>query len=58
MVVVMAAVAAAATDAGAAMGITVQTGTASNQLSAAVADAVDFHTSASAQLKGGLMIVN
>eukprot|EP00073_Rattus_norvegicus_P047811 XP_017450018.1 PREDICTED: uncharacterized protein LOC108351322 isoform X1 [Rattus norvegicus] len=33
-------------------------GTALNQLSATVADAVDLHTSTSAQLKGGLMVVN
>ena len=45
----------AATAAGIAMATTVQTDTALNQLSATVADAVNFHTSASFQLKGGLV---
>lgn len=58
VVVAMAAAAAAATATGVAMAATVQTGTALSQLSAAVADAVDLHTSARAQLKGGLMVVN
>jgi hypothetical protein len=48
----------AATAAGIAMATTVQTDTALNQLSAMVADAVNLHTSASAQLKGGLMVFN
>ena len=40
------------------MATTVQTGTALSQLSATVADAVNLHTSTSAQLKGGLMVAN
>jgi hypothetical protein len=51
----------AATAAGVAMATTVQTGTALSQLSSTVADAVNLHTSASAQLKGlkgGLMVAN
>jgi hypothetical protein len=40
------------------MATTVQTDTALNQLSATVADAVNLHTSANAQLKGRLMVVN
>lgn len=58
VVVVISAAAIAATAAGIAMATTVKTDTALNQLSAMVADAVNFHTSACAQLKGGLMIVN
>ena len=58
VVVVISAAAIAATAAGIAMATIVQTDTAPNQLSATVADAVNFHTSASAQLKGGLMTVN
>ena len=58
IVVAISVSAIAATAAGIAMATTVQTDTALNQLSAMVADAVNFHTSACAQLKGGLMIVN
>ena len=58
IVVAISISAIAATAAGIAMATTVPTDTALNQLSTMVADAVNFHTSASAQLKGGLMIVN
>ena len=61
VVVVISAAAIAATAAGIAMATTVKTDTALNQLSATVADAVNLHTSASAQLKGlkgGLMVAN
>jgi hypothetical protein len=37
---------------------TVQTGTKLNQLSVELTDAINVQTSASAQLKGGLMILN
>ncbi|XP_076774498.1 endogenous retrovirus group K member 9 Env polyprotein-like [Arvicanthis niloticus] len=50
--------AAAATAAGFAMATTVQTSTTLNQLSATVTEAMNTHASATAQLKGGLMVVN
>lgn len=50
--------AATATAAGLAMANSVQTSTTVNQLSAGVAEAMNLHVSASAQLKGGLMILN
>ncbi|XP_021008448.1 uncharacterized protein LOC110286466 [Mus caroli] len=58
IVVAISVSAVAATAAGVAMATTVQTGTALSQLSATVADAVNLHTSASAQLKGRLMVAN
>ena len=58
IVVAISVSAIVATAAGIAMATTVQTDTALNQLSAMVADAVNLHTSASAQLKGGLMVFN
>ena len=58
IVVAISVSAVAATAAGIAMATKVQTDKALNQLSIKVADAVNVHTSASAQLKGGLMIVN
>ena len=46
------------TAAGYAMARTVQAGTKLNQLSVDLTDAINVQTSASAQLKGGLMILN
>ncbi|XP_076774434.1 uncharacterized protein LOC143435478 [Arvicanthis niloticus] len=50
--------AAAATAAGVAMASSVQTSTALNQISATVTEAMNTHASATAQLKGGRMVVN
>ena len=58
MIIVISASAAAATAAGYAMANTVQAGTKLNQLSVDLADAINVQTSASTQLKGGLMILN
>ena len=58
MIIAISASAAAATAAGFTMAGTVQTGTKLNQLSVEVTDAINVQTSASAQLKGGLMILN
>jgi hypothetical protein len=58
MIIAISASAATATAAGLAMAGTVQTGTKLNQLSVEVTDAINIQTSASAQLKGGLMILN
>ena len=58
VVVAMAASAAAATAAGIAMATSVQSSTTVEQLSSSVAEAIDQHSVLSAQLKGGLMIVN
>ena len=58
MIIAISASAVAATAAGFAMAGTVQTGTKLNQLSVEVTDAINVQTSASAQLKGGLMILN
>jgi hypothetical protein len=54
----MAASAAAATAAGIAMATSAQSSTTVEQLSSSVAEAIDQHSVLSAQLKGGLMIVN
>ena len=58
MIIVISASAAAATAAGYAMANMVQAGTKLNQLSVDLADAINVQTSASTQLKGGLMILN
>jgi hypothetical protein len=58
VIIAISASAATATAAGFAMAGTVQTGTKLNQLSVEVTDAINIQTSASAQLKGGLMILN
>ena len=58
MIIAISASAAAATAAGYAMARTVQAGTKLNQLSVDLTDAINVQTSASAQLKGGLMILN
>ena len=58
VIIAILAGAAAATAAGYAMANTVQAGTKLNQLSVEVTDAINIQTSASAQLKGGLMILN
>ena len=58
VIIAISASAATATAAGFAMAGTAQTGTKLNQLSVEVTDAINVQTSASAQLKGGLMILN
>ena len=58
VIIAISASAAAATAAGYAMVSTVQAGTKLNQLSVDLADAINVQTSASTQLKGGLMILN
>ena len=58
MIIAISASVAAATAAGYAMASTVQSGTKLNQLSVDLTDAIHVQTSASAQLKGGLMILN
>ena len=58
VIIAISASAAAATAAGYAMARTVQAGTKLNQLSVDLTDAINVQTSASAQLKGGLMILN
>jgi hypothetical protein len=58
VIIAISAGAAAATAAGFPMAGTVQTGTKLNQLSVEVTDAINIQTSASAQSKGGLMILN
>lgn len=58
VIIAISASAAAATAAGFAMAGTVQTGTKLNQLSVELTDVINVQTSASAQLKGGLMILN
>ena len=58
MIIAISASAAAATASGYTMANTVQAGTKLNQLSVEVTDAINVQTSASAQLKGGLMILN
>ena len=58
MIIAISASAAAATASGYTMANTVQAGTKLNQLSVDLADAINVQTSASTQLKGGLMILN
>lgn len=58
VIIAILAGAAAATTAGYAMANMVQAGTKLNQLSVDLADAINVQTSASTQLKGGLMILN
>jgi hypothetical protein len=58
VITAISASAAAATATGLAMTGTVQTGTKLNQLSVELTDAINVQTSASSQLKGGLMILN
>jgi hypothetical protein len=58
IVVAMAASAAAATATRFAMAASVQSSTTIEQLSSSVANVIDQHSVHSAQLKGGLMIVN
>jgi hypothetical protein len=58
VIIAISASAAAATAAGYAMARTVQSGTKLDQLSVGLADAINVQTSASTQLKGGLMILN
>jgi hypothetical protein len=58
VIIAISASAAAATTAGYAVANLVQAGTKLNQLSVDLADAINVQTSASAQLKGELMILN
>lgn len=58
VIIAISASAAAATAAGYAMARMVQAGTKLNQLSVDLTDAINVQTSASTQLKGGLMILN